>query len=244
MTIPLVSIIIPVYNEEKRLPATLTEVTGFLDSQTYTSEIVVVENGCQDRTLAIAREFATRIPYLRVFHEEERGKGLAVRRGMAEALGEYRFMCDADLSMPITEINHFIPPALIDMDIAIASREAPGAVRYNEPQYRHIIGRLFNTVVRVMVLPGIQDSQCGFKCFRAGVAQELFPAATVTGWTFDVEILFIARRRGYRIVEIPIPWYYSPNSKVSILRDLYKVMREMLQIRLNGLRGVYDRKKA
>jgi dolichyl-phosphate beta-glucosyltransferase len=244
MSIPLVSIIIPVYNEEERLPGTLREVTAFLDAQSYQSEIIVVENGSQARSLEIARQFASRVPYLRAFHEEQRGKGLAVRRGMAEALGEYCFMCDADLSMPITEVNCFLPPKMTNIDIAIASREAPGAVRYHEPQYRHITGRLFNTVVRLLALPGIQDSQCGFKCFRAPVAAEIFPSATVTGWTFDVEILYIARRRGYRIVEIPIPWYYSSNSKVSILRDMYKVTRELIQIRLNGMRGLYDKKSA
>jgi dolichyl-phosphate beta-glucosyltransferase len=242
MDTPLLSIIIPAYNEEARLPRTLEEVAAFLKTQAYSAEIVVVENGSQDRTLQIALDYTTSIPYLRVFHEERRGKGLAVQRGMLEARGQYRFICDADLSMPIAEVNRFIPPQLADLDIAIASREAPGAIRYNEPQFRHLVGRLFNAVVRLMTLPGLQDTQCGFKCFRAAVAEEIFPLQTLSGWVFDVEILFIAQRRGYRVVEIPVPWYFNDHSKVNVMRDLFKVGRELLQIRLNGLRGIYNAK--
>jgi len=237
---PFLSIIIPAYNEESRLPDTLQQVTSFLDAQTYPAEVLVVENGSQDRTLAIAQEFSQRIPYIRAIHEDGRGKGLAVRRGMLSARGEYRFICDADLSMPIQEVNCFIPPLLADMDVAIGSREAAGSVRYNEPQYRHLTGRLFNTVVRWLALPGLQDTQCGFKCFRAAVAEKVFPLQTTTGWSFDVEVLFIARQHGYRIVEVPIPWYFSPNSKVRILRDLFQVGKDLLAIRRNAWQGRYQ----
>jgi dolichyl-phosphate beta-glucosyltransferase len=236
---PLLSIIIPAYNEEDRLPDTLQQVTAFLDTQPYTAEVLVVENGSHDRTLEIAQEFSRGFPNLQALHLEGRGKGLAVRYGMLKAAGDYRFICDADLSMPISEVNRFIPPVLPDMDIAIASREAPGAVRYNEPLYRHLTGRFFNLVVRLMALPGLQDTQCGFKCFRGDVAEEIFPLQTITGWSFDVEVLFIARQRGYRIVEIPVPWYFSPSSKVRILRDLYRVGLDLLSIRRNAWMGKY-----
>lgn len=240
MSAPLLSIIIPAYNEENRLPSALDEISRFLASQPYSAEIVIVENGSRDRTLQIGQEYAERLPNLRVFHEEQRGKGLAVRRGMLEARGEYRFICDVDLSMPIAEVNRFLPPVAGDADILIGSREAPGAVRYNEPAYRHLVGRLFNTVVRVIALPGLQDTQCGFKCFRASVAEDLFPRQTIAGWTFDVEILFIARRRGYRIAEIPIPWYYNPESKVNVLRDLKQVGRDLWTIGRNARAGRYN----
>jgi len=236
---PFLSIIIPAYNEERRLPDTLQQVSTFLDTQTYAAEVLVVENGSSDRTLAIAQEFSQRVPYIQAIHEEGRGKGLAVRRGMLAARGEYRFICDADLSMPITEVNCFIPPLLKDMDIAIGSREASGSVRYNEPQYRHLTGRLYNTVVRWLALPGLQDTQCGFKCFRGSVAEKVFPLQTTTGWSFDVEVLFIARQHGYRIVEVPIPWFFSPNSKVRILRDLFQVGKDLLVIRRNAWLGRY-----
>lgn len=239
MLTPLLSIIIPAYNEENRLPSALDEISRFLESQPYAAEIVIVENGSRDRTLQIGQEYAARLPNVRIFHEEQRGKGLAVRRGMLEAAGEYRFICDVDLSMPIAEVNRFIPPAQNE-DIIIGSREAPGSVRYNEPAYRHLVGRLFNTVVRVMALPGLQDTQCGFKCFRAAVAEDLFPRQTIAGWTFDVEILFIARRRGYRIVEVPIPWYYNPESKVNVMRDLKQVGRDLWAIWRNTRSGRYN----
>lgn len=240
MDTPLLSIVIPAYNEEQRLPLTLGQISNFLDSQSYPAEIIVVENGSSDRTLEIARDFTGRIPYLRVFHEERNGKGLAVKRGMLEAEGEYRFICDADLSMPIEEVNRFIPPTLSNVDIAIASREAQGAVRYDEPEYRHIVGRVFNTLVRILALPGLQDTQCGFKCFRGDIAENLFPKQTISGWTFDVEILYIARRRGYQIMEIPIPWYFNPQSKVHLMRDSVRMFLDLLKIRLNGMRGQYN----
>jgi dolichyl-phosphate beta-glucosyltransferase len=236
---PFLSIIIPAYNEENRLPDTLQQVSNFLDTQSYAAEVLVVENGSSDGTLAIAQEFSRRIAYIKAIHEDGRGKGLAVRRGMLAARGEYRFICDADLSMPISEVNCFIPPLLTDLDIAIGSREASGSVRYNEPQYRHLTGRLFNTVVRWLALPGLQDTQCGFKCFRGAVAEKVFPLQTITGWSFDVEVLFIARQHGYRIVEVPIPWYFSPNSKVRILHDLFQVGKDLLAIRRNAWQGRY-----
>ncbi len=239
MSDPFLSIIIPAYNEEKRILGTLEQVIAFLSQQNYSYEVLVVENGSSDRTLAITQEIGRQYPFVRALHEDGRGKGLAVRRGMLEARGNYRFICDADLSMPIGEVNRFLPPAMLGVDIAIASREAPGAVRYNEPQYRHLTGRLFNLVVNVLALPGLRDTQCGFKCFRGKVAEEIFPLQTTRGWSFDVEVLFIARQRGYRIVEVPIPWYYSAESKVRIFRDLKQVVSDLLKIRWNAWRGKY-----
>ncbi len=211
----------------------------FLNEQPYTYEVLVVENGSQDRTFQIAQEFAEQDSHLRVLQVQQRGKGLAVKYGMLEACGEYRFMCDADLSMPITEINRFLPPALTEFDIAIASREAPGAVRYNEPAYRHFVGRVFNIMIRLIALPGLHDTQCGFKCFHATVAEDLFRRQTLTGWSFDVEVLFIAKQRGYHITELPIPWFFNPDSKVDVIRDSYQMAMDLIRIRLNGVRGEY-----
>jgi hypothetical protein len=159
---------------------------------------------------------------------------------MLSAQGEYRFICDADLSMPIEEVNRFLPSRLGDFDIAIGSREVPGAVRYNEPLYRHLIGRGFNWLVRLLTIPAIQDTQCGFKCFRAPVAQDLFTRQVLDGWTFDVEVLFIAQRFQYRIVEVPIPWYFNPGSRVRLLRDTWVMFSDLFRIRANWRRGVYD----
>jgi glycosyltransferase involved in cell wall biosynthesis len=234
------SIVFPAHNEEKRLPRTLEQTAAFLQAQPYSAEIIVVENGSTDRTLAVAEEHAARLPMLRVIYEEQRGKGRAVRRGMLAARGKYRFFCDVDLSMPITEINRFFPPQLEGAEIVIASREAPGSVRYNEPAYRHTTGRVFNWMVKTLALPGIEDSQCGFKCFSASAAEALFPLQTIMGWSFDVELLYAARRRGLRIVELDIPWYFNPDSKIHVLRDSWRMFWDLLSIRWNGLRGRYQ----
>jgi glycosyltransferase involved in cell wall biosynthesis len=239
---PYLSIIIPAYNEEQRLPSTLEQIFSFLKGQSYAAEVLVVENGSQDRTYEIAIEFANRYPNLYVFREKQKGKGNAVRHGILKARGEYRFMCDADLSMPIDELSKFLPPVLNGADIAIASREVKGAVRYNEPYLRHLTGRVFNNLIRLLVLPGLQDTQCGFKCFHAQVAEEVFQYQTISGWSFDVEVLYIARRKGYRIREVPIHWYFSADTKISILRDSWRMFLDLLTIRLNALRGLYDHK--
>ena len=152
MTNTFLSIVIPAHNEAKRLPPSLEKIDSFLSQQDFTYEVLVVENGSTDGTFEIAESFIEKMPYLRVIHEEQRGKGLAVKRGMLEAVGEYRFFCDADLSMPIEQVVRFIPPQLADVEVSIGSREIAGAHRIDEPGYRHLIGRVFNTIVRWMVL--------------------------------------------------------------------------------------------
>lgn len=242
MSTPYLSIIIPVYNEERRLPRTLEQVFAFTQAQTYLTEVIMVENGSDDRTLELAQAFALDNPQLKVIHSTQRGKGIAVKLGMLAATGRYRFMCDADFSMPVDEINRFLPPALDKFDVAIASREVPGAVRHNEPFYRHFVGRVFNALIRLMALPGLHDTQCGFKCFRDTVAEEVFRLQTIVGWSFDVEVIYIARRRGFRIVEMPIDWYFNPESKISVLSDSARMAFDLLKIRVNAAKGVYDQK--
>jgi glycosyltransferase involved in cell wall biosynthesis len=240
LSAPLLSIIIPAHNEESRLPRTLEQVFAFLRRQSYAAEVLIVENGSSDRTLEVAKSYAGRHQHVHIIRAEGRGKGLAVRLGMLAATGQYRFMCDADLSMPIEEVNRFLPPALPDLDVAIGSREVHGAVRYNEPLHRHLGGRLINLVIRILMLPRIQDTQCGFKCFRADIAEDLFRRQTLDGWSFDIELLFLAYHRGYRVVEIPIDWYYRSESKVRAVRDAVRMIEDIFQIRSNARRGVYD----
>jgi glycosyltransferase involved in cell wall biosynthesis len=239
---PLLSIIIPAHNEELRLPPSLEKIDAFQRRQTFTTEVLVVENGSRDRTFEVASQLMQERPYLQVERLEGRGKGLAVRHGMLAAHGEYRFICDADLSMPIEQVLRFLPPNLEHPAVAIASREVKGAARYHEPEYRHLIGRVFNTLVRVMALPGLQDTQCGFKLFRADVAERVFPLQTILGWTFDVEILFIARRMGYPINEVPIDWYHDPHSKVKVFKDSLRMLLDLVEIRRNAMRGLYGKK--
>lgn len=236
---PFLSIILPAHNEESRLSETLSQLQYFLQTQDCSAEALIIENASSDRTLQIAQEFCDTHPLFRVLHLDLPGKGRAVQAGMLAATGQYRFICDVDLSMPVSEIPRFFPPLLKGVDIAIASREAPGAIRYNEPHYRHLVGRVFNNMVRWLVLPRLQDTQCGFKCFSANAAEKLFPLQTIMGWTFDVEILAIAFKLGLHIEEVPIPWYYHGNSKVKVLRDSLRMASDLFTIRRNLRRGTY-----
>lgn len=199
----------------------------------------MVENGSSDKTLEIAQGFIKQQPNLQVI-QSERGKGAAVKRGMLAAKGAYRFMCDADLSMPVAEIAKFIPPLLTNFDIAIASREAKGAVRYDEPRYRHLGGRVINFLIQLFILPGLNDTQCGFKCFSAKIADDIFNLQTQHGWSFDIELLYIARRHKYTVQEIPIHWVHHPETKVSAVRDAIRMIQDIFRIRANALRGMYD----
>ncbi len=238
---PLLSIIIPAHNEEYRLPGSLDKIAAFLATQPYKYEVIIVENGSADDTVGVARRYAERFPYIQFYQEMARGKGLAVRRGMLEARGKYRFICDADLSMPIEEISRFLPPVLDGYDVAIASREAPGAVRYDEPWYRHVIGRIFNLLIKLIAVRGFGDTQCGFKCFRDEVADDLFNVQTLNGIGFDVELLFVAQKRGYKIIEVPVHWYYSAESRMRLVRDSLRAIMELLIIRRNWRTRLYDR---
>jgi glycosyltransferase involved in cell wall biosynthesis len=240
---PFLSIIIPAHNEAQRLPPSLERIDAFLKQQDYTSEVLVIENGSSDDTLNVAQGFSEKMANLRVIQVSSRGKGLAVKYGMLAAEGQYRFMCDADLSMPIEQVNRFLPPAVKSMDVVIGSREIEGANRYNEPGYRHLVGRIFNTMVRWLVLPGLQDTQCGFKCFRAEVAEAVFPLQTLMGMSFDAEVLFIARKKGFVVQEVPIDWYFNPDSRVRLFKDSFRMAFDLLAIRWRSIKGKYGTPK-
>jgi dolichyl-phosphate beta-glucosyltransferase len=236
---PKLSIIIPAYNEECRLPNTLKKITAWMQTITFVVEVLIVENGSRDRTAEIADSYARHFDNIIVLHSSK-GKGAAVREGMLHGKGEYLFICDADLSMPIAEIENFLAPCAAGYDIVIGSRETPGARRYNEPFHRHLIGRVFNAIVRVLVVPGFNDTQCGFKLFQREVARDVFRRQTISGWTFDVEVIYLALRYGYRVAEVPINWYFNPDSRISILQDTWQMFYDLVRIRLNGWRRVYD----
>jgi dolichyl-phosphate beta-glucosyltransferase len=240
---PLVSIIIPAWNEETRLPITLQALAEFVatpEGQRIAPEVIVVDNASTDKTNEIASGFATDHPYLHVLREERRGKGAAVQAGMLAGHGQYLFICDADLAMPMTELPKFLPPQLDNYGVAIGSREVAGARRFGEPFYRHAMGRVFSWITQLLALKGFQDTQCGYKCFEYNAAQDVFRTQTMSGWAFDVEILYIARRHGYRILEVPIQWYYRANSRVSPITDSLKMLREVWRVRQNGQAGLYD----
>lgn len=236
---PLLSIIIPALNEERRLPPSLAKIDAFLSAQPFSAEVLVVDNGSRDRTAEIVREYAVAHPYVRLMQLRERGKGRAVKAGMLAARGDYRFICDADLSMPIEEVVKFLPPHADGWDISIGTREGEGARRIDEPEYRHMMGRVNNLIIKIMAIRGFEDTQCGFKMFNRASAEDLFRVQQMNGIGFDVEILFIAIRRGYRIREVPITWYFDPDSRMRLVQDSLNMLREIWQIRQNWRRGEY-----
>ena len=246
MSRPFLTIIVPAYNEAQRLPHSLTKIATFLRAQSFTTEILVVENRSTDDTSEVVRNFAQTVaasdPFTLELLHSAPGKGAAVKTGMLVGKGDYLFICDADLSMPIEEVAKFLPPQQDPdgYDVAIASREIAGAVRHNEPFYRHLMGRVFNYVVRKLIIPGIEDTQCGFKMFTRDAAAQVFPHQTIDGWGFDPEILYISHIRGLLLVEVPINWYYMAESRVNPLVDTFTMVREVLRIRRNGLRGIYE----
>jgi dolichyl-phosphate beta-glucosyltransferase len=241
---PLLSIIIPAHNEEARLPPSLEKIDAFLKTQSFEAEVIVVENGSYDRTAEVVREYAASHPYIQLIEAPVRGKGLAVKVGMLAAKGEYRFICDADLSMPIEEIVRFLPPNVEGYDVIIATREGKGAQRVGEPEYRHLIGRVNNIIIKLTALRGFEDTQCGFKMFTRRAAEDLFEVQQMTGIGFDIELLFIAKRRGYKIKQVPITWYFDPDSRMRLVGDSLYLLVEIWQIRRNWYRGVYVKKGA
>jgi dolichyl-phosphate beta-glucosyltransferase len=234
------SIVIPAYNEAHRLPASLELARAFLNAGGLSAEVVVVDDGSEDGTASVVEEAQRGWPTLTLLRQAHAGKGAAVRLGVSRAQGEQIALADADFSMPITEFRRFMPDALGEYDIAIASREAPGARRYGEPEYRHIMGRIFNWLVQRLLLPGIEDTQCGFKFLRRAVAQDIIRQLTIDGWGFDVELLYIARRHGYQIREIGIPWRYGSDSRVSPVRDTLTMIRDIGTVWRNSRKGHYD----
>ncbi len=235
---PHLSIVIPAYNEEDRLHDSLVQLEDYLTRQPYAFEVIVSDDGSTDSTLALAESFASNHPWLKTLHHaDNHGKGAAVRRGVLDATGDYILMCDADMATPIEELDGFWKHIEAGADVVIASRPLKGShlVR-RQPIYREIAGRMFNLAVQAIAVPGIHDTQCGFKLFRREAAHTLFSISVHEGWDFDIEILYLARRLGYRIAEVPVHWYHRDGSKVSMLRDGLRMLAGLVAIRLQHIR--------
>ena len=240
------SVVIPAFNEEVRIASTVKSIVGYLsewlpDSNSSRSwEVLVINDGSSDSTASIVVKLSESDGRIKLIDLPHGGKGAAVRRGMYEARGEWRFLCDADLSMPIDNLARFF--AGVDghpeYDVAIASREAPGARRFNEPKSRHVKGRLFNYAVKILALRGIEDTQCGFKLFSAESATRLFTHQSLDGWAFDVELLVMAKKAGFGVGEIPIDWYYGEGSKMTLAKGIVAVL-DVGKVGLNNLLGRY-----
>lgn len=245
---PWLTIVIPAYNEARRLPVSLPRVYEYVERERALRgrrcEVIVVDDGSTDATAAVVTELGTQWPEVRLVQGPHQGKGGAVRTGILAARGEYVALADADFSMPVEQIDRLFAKALDrGYDIALGSREAAGAHRFAEPSYRHLMGRVFNRVVQLLLLPGIEDTQCGFKALRREVAVDVAERQTIEGWGFDAELLYIARVRGHSMREVGIDWYYMPDSRISPLRDTLTMLRDVCAIAWNARRGRYTAPK-
>ncbi len=246
MAEPYLSIIIPTYNEEKRLPKTLKEVLGYLKSQNYSWEVLVVDDGSKDKTLEVAKEFQKETQFLKIIsNPKNNGKGYVVRQGMLQATGQIRLFMDADNSTSLDHFEKMQPWFEQGFDVVIGTRDkrdhpqAKQAVL--QPFWKRFLGDVGNLIIQILLLPGIWDTQCGFKAFSAKVAQKIFPLTTINGWAFDVEVLALVRFFGFKMAIVPVNWMNHPESKVKI-KSYFLTFFEVLRIKLNFLKRIYGKK--
>ncbi|MEN6295607.1 MAG: dolichyl-phosphate beta-glucosyltransferase [Chloroherpetonaceae bacterium] len=225
-----ISIVIPAYNEEERLPTTLRTIIDYFENLSKEYEIIVVDDGSQDNTAEIAQHFNPRVNVIKL--PKNSGKGAAVREGISHAQGDFILFSDADLSTPITEFHKLQESLENGSHIAIGSRAIDSSlIKVHQPFYREFMGKTFNKIVRALVLRGIQDTQCGFKMFKNSVAKQIFSLAKIDGFGFDVEILYLAHKMNFKIDEIPVEWRNDTKSKISPVYDSLKMFFEILKIR-------------
>jgi len=236
------SVVIPAHNEAERIGPTLERVLEYLGRQDYAFEVVVVDDVSHDATAEVVTRFQQRAAALRLVQRTAApGKGAAVQAGMLAAKGRRVLFSDADLSTPIEESEKLLAALEREgYDVAIGSRGLPQSeLRVRQPWYREAMGRIFNLMVRAVALRGFKDTQCGFKLFRGEVVADLFRRQTIRGFAFDVEILYLALKRGLRVKEVPVTWINSPRSKVDPIRDSLRMMRDMIGIRVKNWLGLY-----
>ena len=236
---PHLSVIIPAFNESARIVSTLNCVVEYLKTRPYTWEVLVVDDGSADDTAALVNRATQELEGVKLLRKDHFGKGWAIRSGMLNARGKYKFMCDADLAMPIEGLDKFLECMDAGVDVVIGSREIAGARRYDEPRYRHAMGRIFNWIVRAVAVRGFQDTQCGFKCFRGDAAERLFSRQRSKRMGFDVEILYLAAKMNYAVIEIPVEWRHQTGSKVRPGVDSADMLKDTILIRLRDIFGKY-----
>jgi dolichyl-phosphate beta-glucosyltransferase len=239
---PLISFIIPAYNESSRLRPTLDELLRYLQGNNWDAEILVVDDGSRDDTAQIVREYGKTHPQiLLVENPGNRGKGFSVRNGMLHARGDICVFTDADLSSPITEAQKLLDAIAAGADIAIGSRWLRSELQIErQPLYRQAFGRIFNLVLRAFLGLKFADTQCGFKAFRREAVQRIFPLQKIERWGFDPEILFLARRMGFTVKEVPVVWAHSEGTRLHPFRDGVRMFVDVLRIRWNAMTGVYS----
>lgn len=236
------SIVVPAYNEAKRLEATLDLVLGYVAAQKWNAEVLVVNDGSKDATRDIVLRRAAHNPALRLVENPgNRGKGYSVRHGVMQARGEFILFTDADLASPIEEGEKLLAALAAGADMAIGSRWLDTSLQTRpQPLYRRVLGRVFNLALRLVLGMNYKDTQCGFKAFRRRAAAAVFPLQIIERWGFDPEILFLARRLGFRVDEVAVKWAHQENTKISPIRDGLRMFTELLTIRWYAVSGRYD----
>lgn len=238
----LLSIVIPAFNEEKRILSTLDHIVSYLKKYKLRFEIIVVDDGSQDKTVKIIQEYIKECPSLRIIENViNKGKGYSIRNGILQSNGDLILFSDADLSTPIEELPEFLRWLEKDYEIVIGSRALKESIILKQPLYRKIMGIIFNRLVQIISVRGIRDTQCGFKCFKKQVVYDLFSMQKLDRFSFDVEILYLAKKKGYKIKEIPVRWYYNPDSKVKWFKDSIQMFKDIFIIRVNDLLGRYKK---
>jgi len=238
------SVIVPCYNEEKRLPDTLLEMDKFFSEKDYAYEIIVFDDGSKDKTKEVASNFKKMIKNLKVLGDKENhGKGYVVKRGMLEAKGKFRLFADADNSTPIQEIDKLLPFFEKGYDIVIGSRAKGGReknIKIEQPLYRRMLAKCGNIAISALAVKGIRDTQCGFKCFTKEATEYIFNKTRINRWGFDIEALAIAQKKGYKIQDVPVSWYNSAESRVRPIKGAITTLGELLKIKWNLITGKYN----
>lgn len=238
---PLISIVIPSFNEERVIKKNLIELMDFLKNKNYNWEIIVVDDGSKDKTKKIVHSLQKHEPGLRLYsNRENKGKGASIKKGVQKASGDFIFFFDADLSTPVSEIEKFIP-LIGKYDIVIGNRTHKKArISVREPLHREFMGKFFTFLANVLLLKNIHDVTCGFKCFKREVAKKIFKKQKINRWVFDAEILFLAQKYRYKIKQEPISWAHEKDSRVSIIKDTFGSFRDLLMIKFGDILGKYD----
>lgn len=241
---PKLSVVIPAYNEEKRIKPTIESIDAYLSKQSYTYEIIVVSDGSTDKTVDVVKEYqrATMKELKLNANPVNRGKGFVVRDGVGMAEGEYILFMDADNATRIEEIENFWPWFDKGYDVVFGSRYVKGAkMPVKQPWFRRLAGRMSNLLIQALLLPGIHDTQCGFKAFKKDAAHRLFSVSKINGWGFDMEVLALAKAWGYKMKEVPVIWYEIAGTKLKLVRAMIKTLRELFVIKWNFLTGKYKK---
>ena len=234
------SIVIPAYNEEKRIGKTILAINEYLQKQNYSYEIIVADDGSKDNTVNLVKNLGEKVKNLRVIdNKENHGKGYVVRHGIMEAKGEYRLFMDADNATTVDQVENLLPFFKNGYDVVIGDRDLKESeIKKHQSRFKEILGDMANVLIQILAVPGIKDTQCGFKCFSAKFAENIFPKLKVDRWGFDIEILALARKFGYKIKTVPVVWINDEESKVS-MSGYINTLKELFQIKWNLISGKY-----